>query len=192
MSSSSKTRGTIDRHLNASKRERSIVRIEPFHAGSNRIDGIVLVNRESFVALQVIEDFEDDGAAVIPKGTVESVRRGPFERCATAVYQKTPTRREAKRFKWLTTLRTLPDVVRYLQAHDLWPAVKIADEDETIVYVGKVTKLSDASFAMWCYDAAGEWEREYEVEYDEVIKVEIDSRYLRHFNRYMKRKGLPR
>jgi hypothetical protein len=189
MSGSGKTRGT-NRDLITSKRDRSIVRIEPAHGAS--VDGIVLLNGKTLVALHVVEDFEDDGAAVIPKAAVESVRRGPYERCATAICRTTLRRGDAKRFQWLTTVRTLSDVVRYLHAHDIWPAVKVVYEDRTLAYLGKVTKQSATSFSMWCYDAAGSWEREYELEYGEVVKIEIDSRYLRHFNRYMKRKRLPR
>ena len=37
-----------------------------------------------------------------------------------------------------------------------------------------------------CYDAASKWEGGYEINYDDVFRIEIDSKYCNYFNDYMK------
>lgn len=192
MNGSGKTRSTVNRDLNASQREQSIVRIETSTPDSTGIEGIVLANTKALVAVYEIAGFEGDGATVFSRSAVKSVRRGKFERCATAVMGAAGGLAGLKRFAWLATVESLEDVVRALHARDTWPAVEVAFKRKTVLYVGKVVEASDDAFRMHCYDAAGAWEDEYELTYAEIVKVEIESRYLTHFNSYMKRKGLPR
>ncbi|MBK7994094.1 MAG: hypothetical protein IPK14_11925 [Blastocatellia bacterium] len=42
------------------------------------------------------------------------------------------------------------------------------------------------SFFLKCYDASGKWEKVYKINYDEVFRIEFDSKYCNRFNHYMK------
>jgi hypothetical protein len=188
MNGSSKTRGTIDRDLTASRRLRSIVRLDTAYPDMG-IDGVVLANTAAIVAVYTITSFDGDGANVLPKSVVTQVRRGPFERCATAVARAANGLATIDQLAWLTRVETLEDVIRHLQAHDIWPAIEVkAGRKTTALYVGPIRRIADTSFVMRGYDATGKWEGESEIAYAEVVRIEIESRYLQRFNSYMRRK----
>ena len=42
-------------------------------------------------------------------------------------------------------------------------------------------------FRVRCYDATGKWERVCRLRWEELFRVDFDSRYCNHFNRYMRR-----
>ena len=55
-------------------------------------------------------------------------------------------------------------------------------------YLGPITNVNTKHFSIMCYDAAGKWEKEYQLDYNEVFKIEFDSKYCNHFNSFMKYK----
>jgi hypothetical protein len=57
------------------------------------------------------------------------------------------------------------------------------------LFIGPITEVGSEQFSLRCYDAAGRWEKVYELRYDEIFRIEFDSQYCNHFNEYMKAKG---
>ena len=45
---------------------------------------------------------------------------------------------------------------------------------------------SKKAFRIMCYDAYGDWEKDYLIDYVELFRVTWGDRYSRHFNAYMR------
>jgi hypothetical protein len=166
-----------------------LIRTKPPDA--TEFQGIVLANTETFVIIQQITDFEANGIVVIAKKWIESVRNGKFEKCANEILRSTVPSESSPRAAPYLGASSWEEIVAALQAADIWPAVEVIYKGEPSFYIGPVTAVSKDSFKLYCYDAAGQWEKEYELDYDEVFKIEIDSKYVKRFNEYMRTKRKP-
>jgi hypothetical protein len=85
----------------------------------------------------------------------------------------------------------LPEVIRELQKRDVWPGVEIISNRnaETAFYIGPITRTADDYFYLRCYDAAGKWEKEYRLTYDEIFRIELNSNYCSRFNAHMRKRS---
>jgi len=63
---------------------------------------------------------------------------------------------------------------------------KLNKKVQTAFYLGPITNCDKMSFFLKCYDASGKWEKVYKINYDEVFRIEFDSKYCNRFNHYMK------
>ncbi|MFZ0420835.1 MAG: hypothetical protein WAM04_22225 [Candidatus Sulfotelmatobacter sp.] len=137
--------------------------------------------------------FEADGIVVLPKKWILRVRNGQFEEAANAIirHERTLYTVPSPSMQF-ARFRTLKELISYLQAQDIWPAIEIIFNKKGIVYMGPISAISNKSFHMQCYSAAGEWTDESEFDYREVFKVEIQSKYVAHFNSYMRTKIPPK
>jgi len=174
--------------LEVSKRSKGMVKITTSHPEGSDFDGIVLGSSKDLVIIQQITSFEPDGIVVIPKAWIEDVRNGPFEKCAneiltgiTAVDRLTPPP--------YANLPHLDQIIDHLHDKDIWPAVEVIYKGRPSVYVGPITSVAVHSFELLCYNAAGKWEKKYELDFEEVFKLEIESKYVTRFNEYMRAKG---
>ena len=89
-------------------------------------------------------------------------------------------------------MQAIPDeVLAEIKRRGIWPAIEILDKKGTvsIFYIGPITRLLENAFFLKCYDAMGKWEKAYELNYNEIFRIDINSRYCKHFNRYMKAKS---
>ena len=59
-------------------------------------------------------------------------------------------------------------------------------QKDYFLYLGSITKFGDHSFWIRSYDADGKWEKQFEISFSEVFRIEFGSRYCNHFNDYMK------
>ena len=57
---------------------------------------------------------------------------------------------------------------------------------ESSFYIGPIKSITQEGFKLYCYDATGKWEKEYQFGYEEVKRAEWASKYCIHFNSYMK------
>jgi hypothetical protein len=90
---------------------------------------------------------------------------------------------------WIGTCATLQDFVAAAMKRSIWPAIEtLCDDGLTALYVGPIESVSDEGFTTLCYDAAGRWENAYSFRRRDVFRIEFDSRYCNHFNRYMRAK----
>jgi hypothetical protein len=181
----------MNKYLDASRARKKLIRIRTKHPDSTKFDGIVLQNAKAFAALLKMDDFEPDGIVVIPKKWLKSIRDGKFEACANEVVRFVGSLKRRDPFKWPSHFHSLPDILAYLKQRDIWPAVEIVYSGGSALYLGPITEVSTRSMRIYSYDGAGEWEKEYEIDFAEIFKIEIESRYTRHFNAYMKEQRKP-
>lgn len=185
MSVTAKCRKSLD--------ERRGVHFQTTHPDGDAYRGVVTHLRPGFVVLREEVDFEFDGFLVLPRRSIKSVRDGKYERCANDILRQRGALKRLRPARWLDPCATLPELIAALMRRRVWPAVETlpAPGGESSLYLGPLTGVGGDSFTLWCYDAAGRWEAEYEIGYAEVFRIEFDSRYCRHFNAYMRAKGGP-
>lgn len=181
----------MNKHLSESKNRKRLIRIRAKDPDKMNIDGIVLEDTRSFVTLLKVADFEPDGIVVVPKKWIKGIQDGEFEVCANEVIRFSGMLERGELFEWPSNLTSLADVFAYLKERDIWPAIEIVYNGDSALYVGPITEISKRWLRVYCYDAIGQWEKEYEIEFAEIFRIEIESRYTRHFNAFMKarRKG---
>ena len=174
--------------LRRSLEEQWCVRVHSDHPAGDACDGVVLALHPELVVLREEDDFEFDGVVVLPRRSVRSVRDDEYERASNAILRHNgQLERLAETPAWMVRSTSLLELLAGARRHDVWPGVEcLQDDDGTGFYLGPVTGLADDSFFQRCYDAAGAWEREYEIDYEAVLRVELDSRYTRHFNAFMR------
>jgi hypothetical protein len=181
----------LNQHLDSSKARNRIIRIRTKHPDETSFDAIVLQNEKSFAALRNISDFEPDGIVVVPKKWLKSIRDGKFEALANEVVRFSRTLERGDLPRWPSGVSSLPEVLTYLKEGDLWPAIEIVYSGGSPLYMGPITEVTKKKARIYCYDGAGEWEKEYDIDLAEIFKIEIESRYTRHFNAYMKARRRP-
>ena len=93
--------------------------------------------------------------------------------------------------EWIAGCENIKEVIASIKRRDIWAAIGTLFNEQTdsALYLGPITRTGTENFFLKCYDAAGEWEKEYELSYDEIFRIEFDSRYCTHFNKYMRSKG---
>jgi len=73
---------------------------------------------------------------------------------------------------------------------DIWPGVELVDKERSqkspMFFVGPITEVGRSEFSIYCYDAAGCWEKTYKLEIQNIFKIIFDDMYTKHFNRYMR------
>ena len=73
-----------------------------------------------------------------------------------------------------------------MKRYRIWPAIETIYNSEGAFYIGPITSISNDTFGLYCYDAEGKWEKEYELGFADVIRLEWSSKYCTHFNKYMR------
>lgn len=170
-----------------------LIRLKTKHPDGTEFDCIPVAENKSLVAVQEITAFEADGIVVLPKKWILRIRNGEFERAANAIIRHERTIDNVPAYPVeLSRFSSLKQLISDLRAGDVWPAIEIIHKKKGIVYVGSISDVFDKSFRLQCYSASGEWTEESEFDYAEVFKVEIESKYIAHFNRYMRTKAPPK
>ncbi|MCA1614200.1 MAG: hypothetical protein LC800_08665 [Acidobacteria bacterium] len=167
--------------------EKWCMRFKTTHPDGDNYDGIVTHVKRDFIVLREEDDFELDGLIVLPKRFIKGVRDGKYDRCCNEILRENSELKKLRPARWLDSCVTLPQVFAALKRRDIWPAVEImSGEKNAGFYIGPISEVADADFSIACYDAVGNWEGIYELSYREVFRVEIESRYCKHFNAYMR------
>jgi hypothetical protein len=174
--------------LGALGASRRAVHIRTKHPDGSTFLGIILEDKESFIIIQNITSFEYDGTVVIPKKWVNEILDGKVEQVATEILSRFAAPADTPPAAPHFGRDSLKDIVKHLQMEGIWPAVESIQGDDSSLYIGPIIRTGSDSFEVHCYNAAGEWESKYIVGYDELFKIEIDSKYVRYFNEYMKAK----
>ncbi len=129
-----------------------------------------------------------DGLVVLPKRVIKGWRDGRFERCTNKIIRQNGTLEQLRAPRWLGSCEPISDVLVRLQRRDVWPAVEMLVDDgtKTDLYLGPIVDVTAEGFCLKCYDAVGKWEGVYELPYNAIFRVEIDSMYCNQFDAYMK------
>lgn len=166
------------------------IRFKTNHPDGDTFDGIVTHIAPNFIIMREEWDFEFNGIVLLQKKNIKGYRDGKYEACFNAILQQNGQMKKLRVPRWLDSCKTIPQVIQNIKQHNIWPIIErlFNEGKETDFYIGPITEVSDESFSVYCYDAAGEWESEYKIRYEEIFRVEFDSKYCKHFNSYMRNK----
>lgn len=164
------------------------LRLRTKHPDGDNYDGVITHVKKSFVVLREERELEFDGLIILKKEFIKSCRDGKFEKCINEILQSNGAMKKCRSPKWINNCGTPFDVMTAIQRRGIWPGIETLFNDgkDSAFYLGPITQVNKNSFSIYCYDAAGKWEQEYELEYAEIFRIEIDSIYCNHFNRYMR------
>jgi hypothetical protein len=170
--------------------EKWCLRFKTRHPDGDSYDGVVTQIKRDFIVLREAIDFDFDGIIILPKKFIKGYRDGRYEQCYNEILRENGILRKTYSPKWLIACETLPEVMEELRKRDIWPGVEIIfnGDSETAFYLGPVTSATDDYFYLKSYDAAGKWEKEYKLAYDEIFMIELDSSYCNRFNTHMRKR----
>ena len=179
---------SLKRKYNKSLTEKWCMRFKTRHPDGDNYDGIVTHVKPGFIVMREEENFELDGVIILPKRFIKGFRDAKNEQCCNEILRHHGALQKLRPVRWLNSCETIPQVVAGMMRRDIWPGVETISEQggESAFYLGPITGADSDHFSLRCYDAAGEWEKEYELGYDEIFRIEFDSKYCNHFNEYMK------
>ena len=166
------------------------LRFKTCHPDGDRYDGVVTQINKSFVVLQEEVDFVFNGILVLPKKSISGYGDNKYDSCCNKILRENGAIRRLRSPHWLTSCATLHDVLSQLRSRRIWPIVEVLfDENkDSAFYIGPVTKIEESHCYLKCYDAAGQWEKEYQLTYEEIFKIEFGSIYCKNFNAYMRKR----
>lgn len=167
------------------------MRWETIHPDGESYDGVVMDVKADFVTIAQESDFEFDGLIVLPRRSLEGYRDGPTDACCNEILRAHNAFATIHYPAWMQRCQSLAELFSGLKARDIWPGVEILVDNDTDdeFYLGQLTEVGREEFRLMCYDSEGNWEREFSLRYDQLFRVEINSRYCKRFNAYMKSKA---
>ena len=169
------------------------IRIRTKHPDGDNYDGVITHVKSSFIVLREEKEFEFDGVIILPKRSIKSIRDGKFDKCCNEILRQNGQIKRLHPTRWLDSCETIADVIETLMKRDIWPGVETLSPNgkDYPFYIGPVIQTGPKAFSILGYDAAGRWEAEHELNYDEIFRIEFDSSYCKHFNKYMKLIEMP-
>lgn len=169
------------------------IRVKTKDQIGDNYDGVILNIKENFIALREERDFEFDGIIILVKKFIKSCRDGKIEKCCNEILKINGAIQKIDKPEWLNDCENIKQVLEKMMERDIWPGVetlfKLNKKVQTAFYLGPITNCDKMSFFLKCYDVAGKWEKVYEINYDEVFRIEFDSKYCNRFNHYMKNRN---
>ena len=166
------------------------LRFNTHHPDGDNFYGIVTHIQKHFIILREHDNFTFNGTVVLAKKVIKGYRDGKYDKCANEILHHSGNIKDAKSPRWLGNCTSLKQILEKLQKKDIWPAIEIifmkGRKTKTDLYIGKITRIKNDSFWIYDYDAAGKWQKECEIYYDEIFKIEFDDEYTRYFNAYMR------
>lgn len=180
---------SLTKKYQKSLQEKWCIRLNTLHPDGDAYDGVVTHIKRSFIVLKVSRDFEFDGIMVFPKKFIKGYRDGKFEQCENEILRENGEIPKCQSPDWLDLCDSLPQVIAEMKQRDIWPGIEILfnDKSENAFYIGPITQLAGDKFFLNCYDAAGQWEKDYKLTYSEIFRIEFDTKYCTHFNNYMRK-----
>lgn len=179
---------TITQKYNQSLTEKWYMRFRTRHPDGDNYDGIITHIKRTFIILQEERDFELDGIIALPRRVIKGVRDGKYEQCGNQILRQNGSIKKLRAPGWLDACETIPQLLSAMMRRHIWPCIETLFNQgtESAFYLGPLTRIAEDSFYLNCYDAAGKWEKIYRLPYENVFKIEFDSKYCKHFNAYMK------
>ena len=173
---------------NKSLSEKWCMRFRTKHPDGDRYDGVITHIKKNFLVIREEDGFVFDGDIVLPKRSIKSIRDGKYEECCNKVLRQNGERKRLHSTRWLNSCETIADVLLTLKQKDIWPGVEVLGrhDSESSFYIGPITGVDSNRFGIWCYDATGKWESEYDLNIKDVFCIQIENSYCRHFNNLMR------
>ena len=173
--------------------QRCSMRFKTRHPDGDNYDGVVIHLAKSFIVIREVRDFDFDGIVVLPKRMVVRCRDGKYEACYNQILRMNLAIARLRVPRWLARCETIVDVLQNLMEHRIWPGVEIlyGHPEKDAFYLGPIENVSRKTVGLKSYDAAGKWENTYSLEVAEIFRIEFDSNYCNHFNKYMQQSREP-
>jgi len=167
------------------------MRFKTKHPDGDNFDGVITHIKPNFIVLREEEAFEFDGIIILSKKFIVGFRDGKYEQCANQILRENGAIKKLRVPRWLDSCETIPQALATMMRRDIWPGVEVIFNEghDSAFYLGPITRIDDEQFSIKSYDAAGKWEKNYKLDYDEIFRIEFDSKYCNHFNAHMKSKG---
>ena len=143
-------------------------------------------NGSSIVLIREFKDLSADGIIGLPKKSLAGIRDGAFELCENEILRRSGEIGSAKPVKWLAEINTVEELLHGLSKRKVWPGIEQVKRRGPALFVGPIFHLEKDACNIYCYDAAGNWEDIYRIEFKNIFKIEFESKYLNHFNEYMR------
>lgn len=160
--------------------------------GEKNYDGIVTHIKRTFIVVRPEVDFELDGSAILMKKHIKGYRDDQFDQCFNEILRENGALKSLDELPWLENCETVPQVLAEIQRRDIWPGIEILFKNTmSAFYLGPITRCNQDDFSILCYSAAGNWEKEYQLPYSEIFRIDLESRYCIHFNAYMRKRPFP-
>jgi hypothetical protein len=163
------------------------VRILTRHIDGDKYDAIILKSNPSLVLLQILDEFQCNGILLLPTKHIKGLRFSKFEHLWDRVLLDCGELEKVKRLPWLIKIESPRDMLEECRRRKIWPIVETQSKGASALYIGPITEIHDKGFNLFCYDAAGKWEKNYYLSYKDIFKIEIFDNYSTHFNRFMKK-----
>lgn len=177
----------IAEKLKKSLNENWSMRFKTKHPDGDSYDGVVIHIGDDFFAMRAEDSFEMDGIQIFPNSAIKGYRDKKYERCANEIMKANGEINRASPPEWLNDCNSMRDVIAQMMERDIWPAIENTfDDDTSAFYLGKITKIKKNHFYLKGYDAAGKWKKEFKLRFDEIFRIEFDSKYCNNFNSYMR------
>ena len=169
-----------------SLKEKRTIRICTTHPDGDNYDGVVLHKTKEIIIFHEIIDFEFNGIQIFPLSFVKSIKDDKHDKCANKIIRHNGQYKKISRVNTFSKSVNITDCLEIIKKRNIWPAIEIVKGKTSHLYVGPIIKIDDKDLLINCYDAAGKWECNYKLNINKIVKVEIKSKYLKHFNNYMK------
>ena len=166
------------------------MRFKTIHPDGDAYEAVLMCMKRLFVVLRIVTNFELDGTMIFPKKVICGCRDAKFEECYNDIIRNNQQIDSLSSPQWLHNCESIREVISELMQRDIWPGIEVLfDKDKvrrSAFFIGPIVEIKKNKFFVKCYDAAGKWEKVYPIRYDEVFRIEFDSKYCNHFNEYMK------
>ena len=128
-----------------------------------------------------------EGITILPLEHIVEVRNSWHERVYDKVLAFHNKLSDLNQDKWIHELSNIRDVLASLKNRNIWPSIEIMDgDDDTSLYMGKITEVNESCFIIYSYDSLGNWERETSLEYEDIFCIQVFNKYTERFNSYVK------
>ena len=174
-----------------SLKKKWLVRLKTKYPDNGAYNGVVLKETKDFVVLCVEYDLEWNGMLILAKKFISGFRDGKFEKTLNAILHHSGQIRKVSLPKWLVKCETFEDVFKNCLKRKVWPCVEILFKERKLksaFFVGKVINGNENQVFFQSYDATGEWEKEWVIEFKEILSVGFNDSYTTHFNAFMRAK----
>jgi hypothetical protein len=180
---------TLEEKFRESRSQQWSLRWETTHPNGDNYDGVVTDIKKDYVVIAEETAFEFDGLMILPKSSVGDFRDGPFDGCCNEILTSRKAHAAIIYPKWMARCDTIPQLFEAFKRRDIWPGVEILLENDYEFYLGQLTEVGTDEFRLMGYDAAGEWEKEFSIRYDQLFRIEVFSQYCERFNEFMRSKA---
>jgi len=172
--------------LMKSLKEKKKIRLRTTHPDGDNYDGVVLHKTKEIIIFQEEYSFEFDGIHIFPLSFIKSIRDDKHDKCANDILKENGQFKKISKVNLFTKCVSIADCLNIIKKRNIWPAIEIVKGKASSLYVGPILEIDDTAVIIKCYDAAGKWEKNYTLKLVNIVRIEIKSKYLKHFNNYMK------